>query len=254
MDNVILHASKIKKIFGGLVAVSDLNFTVREGQIKAIIGPNGAGKTTVFNLITGILQPTDGEIQFQGKSITRLKSYRISSLGISRTFQNVQLFSNMSAIENVMIGRHPRTSSGIMSSILSLPKKRKEEKEVRERAMEYLEFIGLGDRFDESPENLPFGKQKLLEIARAMATEPRLLLLDEPASGLNTKETQNLSRLITEIRGRGITILLVEHDMELVMGISDEIMVLNSGQKIAEGLPREIQENNEVIKAYLGEA
>ncbi|MFH2012827.1 MAG: ABC transporter ATP-binding protein [Pseudomonadota bacterium] len=253
MDNLILHASNIRKTFGGLVAVSGLDIEIREGQIKAIIGPNGAGKTTVFNIITGVLPPTNGEIKFQGQPITRLKSHKISSLGISRTFQNVQLFNNMSVIENVMIGRHPRSNSGIMSSILSLSKKRKEEKEIRKKAMEYLEFIGLEDRCNDFPDNLPFGKQRLLEIARAMATEPKLLLLDEPASGLNTKETQNLSHMITEIRDRGITILLVEHDMELVMGISDEIIVLNSGQKIAEGLPREIQENDEVIKAYLGE-
>ena len=252
MDH-ILHVSKIEKTFGGLVAISNLDFTVDSGQIKAVIGPNGAGKTTLFNLITGILPPKDGEILFLGRRITGVKSHRISSMGISRTFQNIQLFSNMSVLENVILGRHSRTSSGMISSILSLPKKKREERDARERSMEYLELVGLCDRINDLPENLPFGKQRLLEIARAMATEPKLLLLDEPASGLNTRETQDLGRLITEIRDMGITILLVEHDMGLVMEISDEIMVLNSGQKIAEGIPREIQENDEVIKAYLGE-
>jgi len=253
MDHKILHVSKIEKTFGGLVAISNLDFTVDSGQIKAVIGPNGAGKTTLFNLITGILPPKDGEILFLGRRITGVKSHRISSMGISRTFQNIQLFSNMSVLENVILGRHSRTSSGMISSILSLPKKKREERDARERSMEYLELVGLCDRINDLPENLPFGKQRLLEIARAMATEPKLLLLDEPASGLNTRETQDLGRLITEIRDMGITILLVEHDMGLVMEISDEIMVLNSGQKIAEGIPREIQENDEVIKAYLGE-
>jgi len=253
MDNTILHAFNIQKTFGGLVAISNLDFTISKNQINAIIGPNGAGKTTVFNVITGVLPLTGGEIQFQGTRITGLKSHRISSMGISRTFQNIQLFTNMSVLENVMVGRHPRTSSGILSSILSLPQKRREERDTREKSIEYLDLVGLSDRINDSPENLPFGKQRLLEIARALATEPKLLLLDEPASGLNTRETRTLGKLITEVRGRGVTILLVEHDMELVMEMSDKIIVLNSGKKIAEGTPREIQENDEVIKAYLGE-
>lgn len=252
-SNSILEVKSLIKRFGGVTAVSDVSFSVKEGQIKAVIGPNGAGKTTLFNLITGVLSANGGEIKFSGKKISELKPHEIASTGISRTFQNVQLFDHMSVLENVMVGRHLRSSSGLLSTALRLPFVKREEKVIAEDARKWLSFVGFKDEADELASNLPFGRQRFLEFARALATEPDLLLLDEPAAGLNINETEEVSELILRIRDIGITVLLVEHDMSLVMNISDEVIVLNYGELIAEGVPRDIQNNPDVIAAYLGE-
>ncbi|MGQ9630819.1 MAG: ABC transporter ATP-binding protein [bacterium] len=248
----ILEASGVGKSFGGLRALSDLSLGVAPGQIKAIIGPNGAGKTTFFNVVTRVYPPDAGTIKFKGVDINGLKAHDIAPLGISRTFQNIRLFGDMTALENVMVGRHSRTRSGIFTSGLRLPGMIREERAIREASMEKLDFVGLSHRANELAGSLPIGEQKFLEIARALATEPELLLLDEPVGGLSESEMEEMARLIKRIRDSGITILLVEHDMNLVMRISDEVLVLNYGRKIAEGPPREIQANKDVIAVYLG--
>ncbi len=253
MSEEIFRAENLQKSFGGLRAIDSLNFRVSLGQVKSVIGPNGAGKTTLFNLITGVFLPSQGIIRFSGQILNGLKPYRIARLGISRTFQNLQLFSNMTVLENVMVGKHPLTSAGLLSTGLRLTRMRKEEKYIREKALEELSFMGLETKAELEALSLPLGEQKLLEIARALATSPKLLLLDEPAAGLNIRETEKLSQTILKIRDRGVTVMLVEHDMSLVMGISDEVLVLNYGRMIAEGKPREVQRNPEVIGAYLGE-
>lgn len=253
MSQKVLKVQSLQKLFGGLRAIDALDFTVDERQIKSIIGPNGAGKTTLFNLITGIFPPTGGTLEFKGRILNGLKPHDIARLGISRTFQNLKLFGNMTAMENVMLGRHSRTAAGLFSSGLRLPGMRQEEREIEEKAYAELRFMGLESKALVGATSLPLGEQKLLEIARALATEPELLLLDEPASGLNIRETEKLSETILKIRERGITVIVVEHDMALVMEISDEVLVLNYGRKIAEGFPRDIQRNREVIAAYLGE-
>ena len=253
MAETLLETKRLNRFFGGLQAVKDVSFGVQPGMIKAVIGPNGAGKTTLFNLIAGTILPHEGEVTFQGRPITGRKPHVVAGRGIARTFQTTKLFPHMSVLENVMVGRHPRTRSGFIAAMLNLPRTWREERESRTKAMAILEDLNLLEYAAETAANLSFGRQRLVEFARALATEPVLLLLDEPAAGLNIYETQALARLILKIRDRGVTCLVVEHDMSLVMNISDEVVVLDQGQKIAEGPPRAIQRNAEVIRVYLGE-
>ncbi len=249
---MIISIDGVSMNFGGVAALSDVSFTVNAGYIKAIIGPNGAGKTTLFNVITGVYSPAAGRILYEGMDIAGTKPDEIASRGITRTFQNVELFSNMTVLENVMVGRHTRSRSGFLSCALRFPCMMREETDIRDSARMHLDFVGLSARSGDMASSLPLGHQRYLEIARALALEPKLLLLDEPAAGLDEKETEDLGGLIRRIRDRGITVLLVEHDMSLTMEISDEIVVLDYGKKIAEGTPREIQYNKKVIDAYLG--
>jgi branched-chain amino acid transport system ATP-binding protein len=251
--SAILQVTSLRKNFGGVLALDNLSFGVSHGQLKSIIGPNGAGKTTLFNIITGIYPPTSGRVQFNGRNIARLSPHVVAKRGISRTFQNLQLFANMTVLENVMVGRHCRTRVGLLRSALKFPGVLKEEKRITTAAMDLLDFVGLADSAQRSAATLPFGKQRLIEVARALATDPALLLLDEPASGLNVRETEEVGQLIQKIRDIGKTVVVVEHDMSLVMGISEEILVLDHGRRIAEGPPRDVQKNPEVLRVYLGE-
>lgn len=251
--SALLQVTRLNRFFGGLHAVADVSFSVTEGAIKAIIGPNGAGKTTLFNLISGNMEPSSGETHFQGELITGLKAHGIAMRGLARTFQNTKLCPHMTVLENTMLGRHTRSKAGFIAGMLNLPWTWREESEIREKSLKILELLSLEDLSDTEASSLPFGKQRATEFARALAAEPKLLLLDEPASGLNLHETEELAELILKIRDLDMTVLLVEHDMSLVMDISDEIVVLNYGEKIAEGTPSEIQKNQEVIHIYLGE-
>ncbi len=253
MASVLLETRNLHRSFGGVHAVKDVSFHVPTGAIKAVIGPNGAGKTTLFNLIAGTLAPHRGDIVFHGKAITGRKPHAVAALGIARTFQTTKLFPHMTVLENVMMGRHTRTRSGFVAGMLNLPWTWREHRHTEEKARTILDELGLAAHAGEIASNLPFGRQRLVEFARALATEPSLLLLDEPAAGLNIYETQELAQLILKIRDTGITCLVVEHDMSLVMNISDEVVVLDQGQKIAEGPPAAIQRNPEVIRVYLGD-
>ncbi len=249
----MLELQGVHKRFGGLHAVNDVSFQVAAGSIKAVIGPNGAGKTTLFNLIAGTLPVSAGRIIFQGQEIHSQKTYQIARLGMARTFQNIKLFHGMTALECVMVGRHTQSRAGFFAGMVSLPSTWKEERAIRDRSLELLELLGIADLADADVTSLAFGQQRAVEMARALALEPKLLLLDEPAAGLNIYETAEVARLICTIRDMGITVLLVEHDMSLVMDISDEIVVLSFGSKLAEDTPTNIQKNEQVIKIYLGE-
>lgn len=249
----MLEVRGITQRFGGITALDDISFCVAKGDITGVIGPNGAGKTTLFNIVTGIYTQSSGQILLEGSDISHLPAERLSSRGLVRTFQNIELFATMTVLENVMVGLHTRSRSGIFSCMVKAPWHLSEERRIRTRAREWLDFCGIIDLENQVAGSLPFGKGRLLEIARAMAVEPRIMLMDEPAAGLNNRETFELAGLIRRIRDTGVTIVLVEHDMELVMDICDRIVVLNLGKKLAEGTPREIQESPAVIAAYLGE-
>ena len=251
-QDFILRIENVTKRFGGLVAVDDVSFNVKRGEVFALIGPNGAGKTTLFNSITGIFPPSDGRVVFESRDIAGAKPHQAAALGIARTFQNIRLFEYMSAVDNVRVGQHCRTRSKLWDSLFKTPYERREEKAISERAMELLQFVGIEKRAEEYARNLAYGQQRRLEIARALATRPRLLLLDEPAAGFTPQEKVELMRLVDKILAEGITVFLIEHDMKVVMGISRNIAVLDHGELIALGPPEVIRKDQRVIEAYLG--
>ncbi|MBF0302323.1 MAG: ABC transporter ATP-binding protein [Desulfamplus sp.] len=249
----ILKVSSLTKMFGGVKAQDNISFSIEKGIVCGLIGPNGAGKTTLFNMITGIYPPDEGEILFLGRSTKKVPVHKLVKAGIARTFQHVELFASMTLLENVLVGMHVRTKSGFWGAITKMPWVLEEERKARERAEALLEFTGLTEYTNRLAGELPVGRQKMAEIARALASEPTLLLLDEPAAGLNAVETEALGELIQRVKQRGVTMMLVEHDMSLAMGISDKIIVLDRGKKLAEGTPREVQNNQAVMEAYLGQ-